>query len=361
MMHIGLSVTPFGHHPAAWRGKSGGIAALDARHLAAQVQKAQDGGLDFVFFADHQGRRPIDDLSPQTVPFEPTMLVAALATVARRIGFVATAAMGQHEPYNLARRLASLDTISQGRTGWNAVPTGEAERDREYIEVVSGLWDSWEDDAFIYDKAAGRFFVPEKMHVLDHAGPHFTVRGPLNVNRSPQGKPVLALVVTPETEDLAARSAELAFLSGDALEATTAAAKSLRGLAQAQGRKPSDIRILATIMPWVGATGAAAQEGFDRLNGLQPRDRAISEGCDLIGTADDIADRLQAAFEGGGLDGFTVLPPLAPEGVDSFVDLVVPELRRRGVFRQSYEGATLRDHLFLDRPAHPAAKRRECA
>ncbi|HMF66288.1 MAG TPA: LLM class flavin-dependent oxidoreductase, partial [Phyllobacterium sp.] len=156
-MHIGISITPFGHHPAAWREKSEDAIHFNA--LAAQVKKAQEGALDFAFFSDQHSQRPLTDLSPQVVPFEPTTLVAALATVARQIGLIATAATNQHEPYNLARRFASLDTISKGRAGWNVVVSPEAgARDQEYLEVVGGLWDSWEDDAFIYDKASGRFF-----------------------------------------------------------------------------------------------------------------------------------------------------------------------------------------------------------
>ncbi len=135
---------------------------------------------------------------------------------------IATAATNQHEPYNLARRFASLDTISKGRTGWNLVASSESfERDAEYVEVVSGLWDSWEDDAFVYDKAAGRFFVPEKMHVLNHKGEHFTVRGPLNVNRSPQGKPVITHKLTIPTLDLAAQYAEVILVDTPTLEEAT--------------------------------------------------------------------------------------------------------------------------------------------
>lgn len=319
-MHIGLSLTPFGHHPSAWRAKSGQLDALDFNHMAAQVKQAEAGGLDFVLLADSLGQRPHDDLSPLAVPFEPTMLVSALATATRRIGLIAAAATHQHEPYNLARRFASLDLIGGGRTGWNVIGSDDPDRDQEYLAVVSGLWDSWEDDAFVYDKVRGRFFEPDKMHVLNHKGAHFTVRGPLNVNPSPQGRPVITHVLTPDTVEIAARSADVVFLPETSLDTLKALAASLLERLAAHGRQRDDVRLLAHIVP-------------------------------PIGTAADIAGRMQEQAKAAGLDGFVLLPPCAPEGVASFVDEVIPELRQRGVFRPAYDAATLRGHLGL---AHPA-------
>jgi N-acetyl-S-(2-succino)cysteine monooxygenase len=355
MMHIGASLSPFGHHPAAWRENDGMQCALDVGHFARQAQKAQGGALDFVFLVDDQARRPQTELPPQTVPFEPTTLVAALATLARRIGFVATAASGQHELYNLARRFASLDLISQGRVGWNVVASGPtAAWNAEYVAVVRALWDSWDDDAFVYDKAAGRFFMPQKMHVLDHRGEHFTVRGPLNVNPSPQGKPIIAQALTVETIAMAARSADMVFVTGASPEEDGALVAELRRLLDIQGRKRSEVRVLANIIPWIGATRAQALDTFEELNALSLPGSARSQpGRNVVGTAADIADALQESFERGGFDGFTILPPVEPGGLDAFVDLIVPELRRRGLFRARYEGTTLRDHLVLDRPRQP--------
>jgi alkanesulfonate monooxygenase SsuD/methylene tetrahydromethanopterin reductase-like flavin-dependent oxidoreductase (luciferase family) len=352
MMQIGVSLSPFGHHPAAWRENDGTRRALDVGHFARQAQKAQDGALDFVFLADAQARRPQTELSPQTVPFEPTTLVAALATLARRIGFVATAASGQHELYNLARRFASLDLISQGRVGWNLVASGHsAPWNEEYVSVVRALWDSWDDDAFVFDKTAGRFFMPQGMHVLDHRGEHFTVRGPLNVNPSPQGKPIIAQALTVETLAMAAHSADVMFVTGPSHEEGSALVAEARRLLDMHGRKRSDIRALANIVPWIGTTRAQALDSFEELNALSlPGAAETPQGRDVIGTAADIADALQESFERGEFDGFTILPPVAPSGLDAFVDLVVPELRRRGLFRARYEGTTLRDHLTLDRP-----------
>jgi alkanesulfonate monooxygenase SsuD/methylene tetrahydromethanopterin reductase-like flavin-dependent oxidoreductase (luciferase family) len=350
MMHLGVSLSPFGHHPAAWRELDSTPRSLQVGNFVAQARKARDGALDFVLFDDAQARRPTADLTPQTVPFEPTILVAALATLVPEIGFVATAASGQHELYNLARRFASLDLISQGRIGWNVVASGPTPTwNLEYVTVVSALWASWDDDAFVHDKAAGLFFAPEKMHVLDHRGEHFTVRGPLNVNPSPQGKPIIAHALTAQTVALAARSADL-FLVGDASHTSGELAAEARRLMDIEGRERSEVRVLADIVPWIGATRAQAQDRFDALNG--PRCPAVAQtpqARDVIGTAVDIADALQKSVERGECDGFTILPPVMPDGLDAFVDQVVPELRRRGLFRAGYEGVTLRDHLGLER------------
>ncbi len=355
MMHIGLSLSPFGHHPEAWRENDGAQRALDVGHFASQAQKAQGGALDFVFLGDAQARRPQTELTPQTVPFEPTTLVAALATLARRIGFVATAASGQHELYNLARRFASLALISQGRVGWNLVASRlTAAWNAEYVSVVAALWDSWDEDAFLYDKAAGRFFAPQKMHVLDHRGEHFTVRGPLNVNPSPQGKPVIAQTLTAETVALAARSTDVMFVTSASHEEAVTLVAELRRRLDIQGRKRSDVRVLANIIPWIGVTRAQARDSFEALNALSsPGFAQPPQGRNVIGTAVDIADALQESFERGEFDGFTILPPVVPHGLDAFVDWVVPELQRRGLFRAVYEGTTLRDHLALDSPRHP--------
>ena len=354
-MHIGISITPFGHHPAAWR-ENGSPDTMDFKHLAAQVKKAEDGALDFAFFADRLGRRPIDDLSPQAVPFEPTTLVAALATVARKIGLIATAATSQHEPYNLARRFASLDTISKGRAGWNLVISPETvAREEEYIDVVSGLWDSWEDDAFVYDKASGRFFVPGKMHVLNHAGAHFTVRGPLNVNRSPQGKPLISHLLTRDTLDIAARSAELIFIGARSPDEARALVADITQRLGRHARMRSDVRILANVVPYIAGTAGEAREIRDRLDAL-PAAGEKPAGLEIFGSPIGTADQLQDWSEPFGIDGFMILPPLVTESTHAFIDGVIPELSKRGMFRNAYMGSTLREHLGLRRPPHPASR-----
>ncbi len=198
-------------------------------------------------------------------------------------------------------------------------------RDQEYLDVVNGLWDSWEDDAFVYDKASGRFFLPEKMHLLDHKGEYFTVRGPLNVNRSPQGKPVVSHVLTADTAEIAARSAELVFIDPASVDEARTLVSDFTQRLERHDRKRSEVRILANVIPFIGATKSDAQQLHDRLDALSP-DRERPGGLEVIGTPFDIADALQAWS--GIVDGFTVLPPVAPEGIDAFVDHVIPELTK---------------------------------
>jgi N-acetyl-S-(2-succino)cysteine monooxygenase len=353
MMHLGVSLSPFGHHPAAWRVPGATPRALEFGNFVAQAQTAERGALDFVLLPDGSARRPRTELAPQTVPFEPTLLVAALATRVKRIGFVATAASTQHELYNLARRFASLDLISHGRAGWNLIASGPTPAwNEEYVAVVSALWNSWDEDAFVYDKAAGRVFLPQKMHVLDHRGEHFTVRGPLNVNPSPQGKPVIVQPLVPTGLPSLVRAAEVVLIAEPSADEAEMRADEVRRLVDARGDKRSATRVLANVVPWVGATKTEARDRSEALNGQSSLgSRPSSAAYDVIGTALEVADALQESFERSELDGFVILPPVEPEGLEAFVNLVVPELRRRGLFRVGYEGSTLRDHLALDHSA----------
>ena len=256
-MHIGISITPFGHHPAAWR-ENGSPDTMDFKHLAAQVKKAEDGKCSISPFlrtgwADGQSmiclrRQCLSNRRLWSRRLPPSRAKSALSRLP---------ATSQHEPYNLARRFASLDTISKGRAGWNLVISPETvAREEEYIDVVSGLWDSWGDDAFVYDKASGRFFVPGKMHVLNHAGAHFTVRGPLNVNRSPQGKPLISHLLTRDTLDIAARSAELIFIGARSPDEARALVADITQRLGRHARMRSDVRILANVVPYIAGTAA---------------------------------------------------------------------------------------------------------
>ena len=352
-MHLGFSLTPFGHHPAAWRGEAT-INAFRFDALLAQVAIAERSGLDFVLLADHLGAQPSDRLSPIAAPYEPTTLASALASRARRIGFLVAASTRQHEPYNLARRFASMDQVSGGRTGWAILgEPHENGRDQEYAALVSALWDSWEDDAFIYDKRNGRFFEPDKMHVLNHQGENFTVRGPLNVNRSPQGKPVLAHVLMAGTVPLAARHAEVIILqAADPAEAKTVISGLVRRLEQ-QGRQRADVRILANVIPYVAETHEQAQALHDRLQAaaLKEEDASSMRGCTLIGTAAAIAGDLQGWRDAAPIDGFNILPPTIP-AFETFLRDVIPALQRHAVLPG--HRATLRQRLGLKRPAYPA-------
>ena len=353
-MYLGYSLTPFGHHPSAWR-QSRGVEKLGFDALLSQVLGAEDSGFDFVLLSDRLGIRPLDDLSPVATPFEPTTLVAALATKARRIGFLVAATTRQHEPYNLARRLASLDTISGGRTGWLAIGgADDSERDEEYLGLVSALWDSWEDDAFIYDKVRGRFFSPEKMHVLNHKGKNFSVRGPLNVNRSPQGKPVVAEILGEENAVLNALTVEVALLHADTLKGANDIAHRFVRTADAVGRKRENIRILTNVMPVIAENSNDAirmNEALQRSD--EDRLHLPLLAARLIGTPVEVADAMEQWLKDSPLDGFTILPPTL-EIAECFLSTVVPELHRRGLIK-SKSSSTFREQLGLARPVHPAA------
>jgi len=310
---------------------AGQAAKLDFRDIAGFVTQAEAAGLDMVVLADSV---PGGDRSSS--PFEATTLLAALAAVTSRIGLVAAASTVAHQPYNLARRFASLDIISHGRAGWSATmaqdsreaanfsrPEGFSSDDfrrrtKEYIDIVQGLWKGWDADALLFDKSNGRFHDPEKMHPLDHQGEYFSVRGPLNVARSPQDMPVLVMSGLSEPDmDLAARVADIILL--DERSAGRGEADDLKRRALAFGREPDAMKVLMNV-----AAGAGMAAGPEVA-----------------------ADRLEAAFRSKACDGFNIImPPLLSE-LDGFIDRVLPELRRRGLVRTDCSGATLRSHLGL--------------
>lgn len=345
-MLLGYSLTPFGHDPDAWR------QAPDSRHLGFhalldQVAVAEAAGVDFFLLADRLGLRPKVDLSPLAVPFEPTLLASALATRVADIGIIAAASTMQHEPYNLARRFASLDLLSKGRSGWMVIPSdGDTGRESEYLELVTALWDSFEDDAFQYDKAGGRFFDPGKMHVAHHEGTHFSVRGPLNVNRSPQGRPVIAHLLNQAGDALAVRTGEVLLLQANSPEQLIEMAARVLEAAEVAGRRRADIRLLANIIPFVMPDLA----DDDWL--AQP-----IEGIKVTGAPDLIVGKLQELMAAARLDGFTILAPTLEMG-RRFISDVVPQLKRHEPGGKSRR-ATLREKLGLSRPRHPASLERE--
>lgn len=359
-MILGYSLTPFGHHPDAWQD------ARDSRHLGfegllAQVLAAESAGFAFVLLTDRMGLRPVDDLSSVAVPFEPTLLTSALATKAARIGFIAAAATTQHEPYNLARRFASLDLIGIGRSGWLALTSNDdLDRESEYLNVVTALWDSFEDNAFLYDKAAGRFFDPAKMHVAHHKGPHFSVRGPLNVNRSPQGRPVIAQMLGEGDNGLALGSGELLLVQAPTADGLIGIAQEAAKALKATGRASDQVRLVANIVPVVGASLQAAEEASEALRfSTQHSTAQPLRALRIVGTARMIADQLQELAEAAHLDGFTILPPTLDMATGFLAD-VVPELGRRGLIGGK-TGHTLREQLGLPRPLNPAGPTHELA
>ena len=437
-LHFGAFFSIPSCHPTGWRHPDAVPEAdLDFRHLVAMAQTCERGRLDCMFFQDSvavmgsnvtYGSPPFNPRNGRQAHIEPMTAIAGLAAVTSRIGLVSTCTTTYNEPYNVARRFLTIDHISGGRVGWNLV-TSQAEdeamnfgfdahmdhaarydRASEFHDVVRGLWDSWEDDAFLHDKASGVWFDHTKMHILNHEGRHFRVRGPLNVSRSPQGRPVVAQAGSSGVGmDLAARTAELVFTAQPTIAEGQAFCREMRRLAESHGRDPDHIRILPGLMPIVGRTEDEAREKYEQLRGYVddvtglrsvarlaggldlstfdpdgplpdlPPSNAARARQDMIvamgrrgltireigrvlgmsqahrvlyGTPAQMADDMQEWLEAGACDGFNLLFAHYPTPIDEFVDLVVPELQRRGIFRREYEGPTLRENLGIPRPAN---------
>jgi FMN-dependent oxidoreductase (nitrilotriacetate monooxygenase family) len=434
-LHLGMSIRGLGYHPAAWRHPDvPADGTLRFQHYARSAQLAEHGKCDLIFFADGIGIRerdiPRGSLARsgyEIVEMEPLTLLPALAVVTKHIGLVTTASTTYNEPFNIARKFATLDLISNGRAGWNVVTSwSEAEarnfnreqhvdydtryaRAAEFVEVVKGLWDSWEEDAFAFDKDSGRFFDEGKMHALDHKGKFFAVRGPLNVACPPQGHPVIVQAGASEQgRELAAATADLVYAVHPTREVARAFYADVKGRLGKYGRAEDDLKILPALRPVVGRTAAEAQAKFDQLQelldplvGLARLNQTFGDlsgypldgpvpleklgptelrstsvqllervrrhnptirelygevagrgGFCLIGTATDIADVMQDWFANGACDGFNITPTHLPGGCQDFVEMVTPELQRRGLFRTEYEGMTLRENLGLKRPVN---------
>jgi FMN-dependent oxidoreductase (nitrilotriacetate monooxygenase family) len=432
-MSLGAFLMATGHHIAAWRHPDVPADPLDFGIYRRTAQIAEAACFDALFVADSVAA-PSDALasrSARSVYFEPLTLLSALSAVTERIGLIATATTSYNEPYHVARKYASLDHLSGGRAGWNLVTSDAAAeagnfgrdahiphaeryaRAREFQHVVQGLWDSWADDAFVRDKASGQFHRPEAVRAVDHEGEHFRVRGPLNVARSPQGRPVLVQAGSSETgRELAAESAEVVFTAQPSLARAQAFYADLKGRLARYGRSEDTLKIMPGVFVVVGRSEQEAQaryQAFQDLvdpqvgvallgrmlgnfdlsgypldgplpelppteDGQRSRQQLLTELAgqeqltlaelgrriaggrghySLIGTPTQIADELQAWFEGRAADGFNVLVPHLPLGLEDFATQVVPELQRRGLFRQCYQGRTLREHLGLQRPANP--------
>ena len=429
-LHLGAFMRPVGIHTAWWR-VPGAFpdANFNLQHLVRFIQTLERGRFDAFFMADHLAvlNMPMAALrrSATATSFEPLTLLSALAMVTERIGLVATASTTFDEPYHIARRFASLDHISNGRAGWNVVTTSNPDaalnfgldeqvdhderyrRAREFHAVVTGLWDSWADDAWLRDQDSGIFFDPTKLHVLDHKGEHLSVRGPLNIARPVQGWPVIVQAGASEAgRQLAAETAEVIFGSSRTMADAQSFYADVKARMRAIGRNPAHLKVLPGALVIVGNTQAEAQakkaqldslvhpdsgvpnlsirlgvdaSGFDldaplpdipvtnqsqsgqaALIALARRDnltvRQLAQlaggygGLSMVGTPATIADTMQAWLETEACDGFNVMFPTVPAGLDDFVDLVVPELQRRGLFRRDYKGTTLRDHFGLPRP-----------
>lgn len=438
-LKLGLSLVSNGTHPAGWRLPDAlADCALDIDFWKETALAAERAKIHFIFFADGAAVRSAarDNESLEYVgrieQFEPTTLIAALSAVTSQIGFIATASTTYNDPYTIARKFASLDYISRGRTGWNIVTSwSDAEaknynrehhleheeryrRAEEFTEIVTGLWDSWEDDAFLRNKATGRYIDTQKMHVLNHKGAHFSVRGPLNLARPIQGWPVIAQAGSSAPgQQIGARFADLIYTAQNDKEAARAFYTEIKQKAVAAGRDATAINVMPGVLPIIGTTQAEAEEKYQQLqelvhpklglaalatkfgdmsafdldgpipevfpetNGIKSAtailDRARKDGLtirqlyqsmiggaghrEIIGTPETIADQLEDWFKDGVCDGFNIMAPYFPDGLSTFLTTVVPILQKRGLFRTEYAGSTLRENLGLARPAHPAATR----
>lgn len=420
-----------GMHASSWRlANADPGASSDIDYYRRLAVTAERGKFDMAFLADSLA---INEQSHPNIlnRFEPLTLIAALAGATSRIGLVATASTSYVEPFNLARQLLSVDRISRGRAGWNIVTTRDLSgstarnfgaeshyelehryrRAEEFVDVVRGLWDSWEDDAFVHDKETGRFFDPSKLHRLRHQGEFFSVEGPLNVARSEQGYPLLVQAgISDAGQQLSARIAEAVFAIHYHYEDAREYYEAFKRKAASYGRHPDDVYILQGISPVIGSTEeearakkrqleslladetvlgflsdyfkeidfgkftpdtTAAEAGLDTLRAANPdykkhqpiiarENPTLREvysliigsfsGDHLVGTPEKIADSLEKWFLGGAADGFMLMAPALPEGLDDFVNLVVPLLQKRGLFRLEYEGSTLREHFGLPLP-----------
>ena len=439
-LRLGAFMRPVSIHTSAWR-YPGAFpdANFNFAHLKRFAQKLEQGRFDAFFMADHLAvmNMPMDALirSATVTSFDPLTLLPALAAVTEHIGLIATASTTYNEPYHVARKFASLDHISGGRAGWNLVTSanpaealnfgfdehmahGERyHRAREFFDVVTGLWDSWADDAFVRDVAAGVFFDPAKLHVLDHKGEHLRVRGPLNIARPIQGWPVIVQAGASEAgRQIAAETAEAVFSGIDNIAGARAFYADVKSRMERLGRHRDHMKILPGAFVVVGDTVAEARakkrlldslvhpasaiaslsvrlghdvSGFDldgplpdipesnasksgrerlvalaRAEGLTVRQLAQYVGgafgtLEMIGTPASIADQMEEWLATEACDGFNVMFPYLPEGLDDFVDRVVPELQRRGLFRREYEGRTLRENLGLPRPENQFFRRRD--
>jgi FMN-dependent oxidoreductase (nitrilotriacetate monooxygenase family) len=439
MMNLISIPNTTGGHLGGWRHPSSySQTAMNLDCVIELAQLAERGKFDAVFLADGNGVRDMEPSalfeanhpSARPVGFEPTTVLSAVAMMTRKIGVVATATTTYDEPWSVARRFASLDHISKGRAGWNLVTTSYAgdalnfgrgehmpreeryARAAEFHDVVVDLWDSWAEDAFPENKETGQFLYANRVRSIYHDGPHFKVKGPLNVARSPQGRPVVFMAgQSGPGMELAARHADALFGAGSTKQQCLDAYADIKGRMGKFGRKPDALKVLPGISVFVGKTTAEADELYEELQGLisptlgvhylskimeqdlsrfpidgplpelaletlggsslrqyiiamareggwsirQTYQRSLpSIGAPLFrGTPQQIVDEMEDWYKSKACDGFTILAPLAPRGLRNFVELVIPELQRRGLSRTEYTSSTLRGNMGLERPVNP--------
>ncbi|MDJ0395081.1 LLM class flavin-dependent oxidoreductase [Rhodococcus sp. G-MC3] len=426
-LHLNAFLMGVGHHEAAWRHpRTDATRVLDVAHFQGLAQLAERGKLDSVFFADTLATGPrIRNNAPAI--FEPITLLTAMAAVTSRVGLIATASTGYNEPFNLARKFTSLDHISGGRAGWNIVTSGGVDeaanfgydevpdhagrydRAAEFVDITTALWTSWDEDALVLDEGSGVFADSDKVHAIDHRGPRFSVRGPLNSPRSVQGRPLLVQAGSSESgQAFAARYAEAVFTAQRTLAEGQHFYQTLKSRLAEFGRAPDELKVLPGIVPYLASTEAEAialeREFTDLIspeyslrqlswmlgtdltahsldsplpplppieqirgnksryqlvkNLAETEDLTVRQLIGLLGggrghrtfagTPEQLADELELWFDGGAADGFNIMPPYLPGGLDIFVDHVVPILQQRGLFRTEYTETTLRGHYGLE-------------
>ncbi|MEI2393588.1 NtaA/DmoA family FMN-dependent monooxygenase [Priestia megaterium] len=363
-LKIGGIIDGVGWNYMGWRHSD--MPANASESIDYYVQKAkrlEEGKFDMIILAD------VSHIGPMMIPhylsmFEGVSILSALSMVTHSIGLTATIATSYADPFTVARQMASLDKISNGRAGWNAItsnPGGLANYSRthlskadlypmkkEFLEIVEGLWDSYEDDAFIRDKKRGVFFDPQKMHALNYRGNYFSVDGPLNISRSIQGRPVIFQAGTsPDFMNIASKHAEGVLVNGEDLEYAKAFSQELKRRVKLEGRSPNDFLIMPAQNPIVGRTEKEAEEKFQELQSLMPMYRIPKP--EFFGSAEKVADQIQHWYEAGAMDLLLIRQEI-PSGFDDFIDLVVPLLQERGIFRKEYESNTLRGNLGLPYP-----------
>jgi FMN-dependent oxidoreductase (nitrilotriacetate monooxygenase family) len=429
---LGLSMRGLGYHASAWR--QPGVPAggdIDYNAYLHVTRVAERGLFDMVFLADYVALRmnatPAGVLGRTTgmIGFEPLTLLSALAPATRNVGLVATVSTTFQAPYHIARSFASLDHLSGGRAGWNVVTSFQDDEARNFgaeeiidkaaryakakeaLDVVAGLWDSWDDDAFPRDAETGVYFDPARLRILNHEGAHFRTRGPLNVPRTPQGRPIVVQAgASPEGQELAAETADVVYAAQNRIDDAKAFYASLKGRMPKYGRDPTEVKIMPGLLPVIGRS---EQEARDRYHALQESidpivglghlanyfgdlsgydldgpvpdlrgDRALMSRGEVmlkvarrnnlsirqlyqtiaignahnvvVGTVAQVADVMEEWMEAEAADGFNILPALSPSSVEEFVEQVVPELQRRGLYRKAYEGPTMRENLGLSFP-----------
>jgi N-acetyl-S-(2-succino)cysteine monooxygenase len=431
-MHMGVFVLGTGNHISGWRYEGAATSHIDLAVIQEIARIAERGKFDLLFISDSMAMDPIDHPSFMC-RLEPTTLISVLSASTSHIGLGATVSTSFSEPFNVARLFGSIDHISGGRAAWNVVTSSNPkaalnfnrdehlehefryQRANEFVDVVRGLWDCWDDGAVVADKATGRYIDDGKVRTLDHKGRFFQVKGPLNMSRCPQGHPVIIQAGgSPSGLELAARTADVVFSVVQDLPAAKVAYAELKGRMAKYGRSPQELAVLPGVMPIIGSSDAEAREQLSKLQSwLTPTNAATLVASRIgyevaghpldgpvpppppggesrtfshvlyetaqrekmtlrdlynltaaarghwvvCGTPAGIADTLEEWFIGGAADGFNILPPYFPGAFDDFVDLVVPDLQRRDLFRREYLGKTLSDHLGLERVSFPVPRR----